>query len=108
MSQSSTGSRTAQRTEINTLGMRTRAWAYGASHCAPLILVHGFRGDHHGLEGLAVAASALAPELRIVVPDLPGFGESPAVPDREHNLELYGEWLCQFAAEVSELSLIHI
>ena len=108
LSQSSTGGTTAQRTEINTLGMRTRAWVYGASHGATLILVHGFRGDHHGLEGLAVAASALAPELRIVVPDLPGFGESPAVPGREHNLELYGEWLCQFAAEVGEGSAFAI
>lgn len=92
---------TAQRIEIDTLGMRTKAWVYGASDGAVLILVHGFRGDHHGLEGLAQAVNALAPKLRIVVPDLPGFGESPAVPHRRHDLDLYGEWLCDFAARVS-------
>jgi len=91
----------AERFEVPTLGMRTRAWRYGAADGELLILVHGYRGDHHGLEGLALAASRLAPELSIVVPDLPGFGETPAVPSRTHDLEMFGEWLCEFAAQLS-------
>nr|WP_237462827.1 alpha/beta hydrolase [Leucobacter chromiireducens] len=63
-----------------------------------MILVHGFRGDHHGLEGIAVRLAEQAPELRIIVPDLPGFGETPAVPGRTHDIALYGEWLRAFAA----------
>ncbi|WP_244304573.1 alpha/beta fold hydrolase [Leucobacter viscericola] len=39
--------------------------------------------------------------MRTVVPDLPGFGETPAIPNREHNIELYGEWLRAFAREVA-------
>ena len=85
--------------EIDTLGMRTRAWRYGSAEGPTLVMVHGFRGDHHGLEGLARAVSARAPELRIVVPDLPGFGETPAAPGRQHDLELFGEWLSAFAGD---------
>ena len=83
------------------LGIETRAWQYGAPEGPTLILVHGFRGDHHGLEGIAVRLAETAPELRVIVPDLPGFGETPAVPGRTHDLALYAEWLCAFAAAVA-------
>lgn len=86
--------------EIETLGMTTRSWQYGAREGQPLVLVHGFRGDHHGLEGVAQALVRHAPELRVIVPDLPGFGATPAVPDRTHDLHLYGEWLNEFTAGV--------
>ncbi len=91
-----------ERLEVNTLGMSTQAWQYGATDGQLLVLVHGFRGDHHGLEGLARAANSIAPELRIVVPDLPGFGASPTVPGRAHDLDLFGEWLCEFVAQIKE------
>lgn len=87
--------------EVSTLGVLTRAWQYGSADGAPLVLVHGFRGDHHGLQGLAMAAAELAPELRIIVPDLPGFGETPAIPEREHSLDLFGEWLIEFTAQIA-------
>lgn len=86
---------------VETLGMRTRAWGYGDPEGAPLILVHGFRGDHHGLEGIARAVVERLPGVRAIVPDLPGFGETPPVPDREHDLDLYGDWLRAFAAEAA-------
>lgn len=89
-----------ERLSVDTLGMKTRAWQYGARDGELLVLVHGFRGDHHGLDGLAKATSLIAPELRIVVPDLPGFGESPTVPGRTHDLDLFGEWLCEFTAQL--------
>lgn len=92
---------TINRLEVPTLGVPCAAWQYGAEEGQLLILVHGFRGDHHGLEGIAVALSALAPELRILVPDLPGFGSTPAIPGRTHDLDLYGEWLCAFAQEAT-------
>lgn len=82
---------------IPTLGTTTRAWTAGPDDGAPLILVHGFRGDHHGLDGIGHAIAELVPEVRILVPDLPGFGATPAVPGRTHDLALYGEWLRAFA-----------
>ncbi|MEV8338075.1 alpha/beta hydrolase [Leucobacter sp. NPDC077196] len=86
---------------IPALGVDTRAWIYGADAGETLLLVHGFRGDHHGLAGIAARIAALRPELRIVVPDLPGFGESPAIPGRSHDLALYGEWLRAVADAVA-------
>lgn len=41
------------------------------------------------------------PELRVIAPDLPGFGETPARPYGEHNIDLYGRWLVDFAAKVA-------
>lgn len=52
---------------------------------APLVMVHGFRGDHHGL---ALIADCL-PELELYLPELPGFGHSPAFPQAEHSVENY-------------------
>ncbi|WP_244303352.1 alpha/beta fold hydrolase [Leucobacter coleopterorum] len=93
---------------VPTLGIETRAWHYGAdsategnTHPPTLILVHGFRGDHHGLDAIARGVAKALPGVRTVVPDLPGFGETPAIPNREHNIDLYGEWLRAFAAEAA-------
>lgn len=87
--------------DADVLGAQTRAWQYGEPEGAPIVLVHGFRGDHHGLEGLARALVARLPGTRVIVPDLPGFGESPAIPGRRHDLDLYGEWLRGFTRAVS-------
>ncbi|MDY6055453.1 alpha/beta hydrolase [Micrococcus sp.] len=48
----------------------------------PLVFVHGFRGDHHGL---ALVADAL-PEHTVHSVELPGFGASAAFPDAEHTV----------------------
>ncbi|MEJ6489244.1 alpha/beta hydrolase [Leucobacter sp. USCH14] len=86
---------------ISALGVDTHAWSFGAESGETLILVHGFRGDHHGLQGIAARIAELRPELRVIVPDLPGFGESAAIPARTHDLTLYGDWLRAFAAAVA-------
>ncbi len=61
-----------------------------------IVMVHGFRGDHHGL--LLIAAHL--PEFRIIVPDLPGFGVSSPFVTGEHDLAAYSEWLAAFVADV--------
>lgn len=96
---------------VPTLGIETKAWQYGSSgqntsgegpHSeTTLILVHGFRGDHHGLDAIARGVAESVPGVRTIVPDLPGFGETPAIPNREHSIDLYGEWLRAFATEVA-------
>lgn len=48
-------------------------------------MVHGFRGDHHGLALL----SDCLPDTEIYLPELPGFGHSPAFPDAEHTVDHY-------------------
>ncbi|HEY0373609.1 MAG TPA: alpha/beta hydrolase [Amnibacterium sp.] len=77
-------------------GVPVAWWEYGEPGTGPtLLLVHGFRGDHHGLEPVI----AYLPGVHIVAPDLPGFGRSAAMPG-EHSIDGYAAWLARFAAEV--------
>lgn len=51
----------------------------------PLLMVHGLRGTHHGLEPIGENL----PERTTVVPDLPGFGDSGPMLDTRHDVENY-------------------
>jgi pimeloyl-ACP methyl ester carboxylesterase len=80
--------------EVTVLGSRTRYWEYGprdAEHT--LLLVHGYRGDHHGLEPVI----ALLPGIRFISPDLPGFGASTPMTEAPHSIAGYERWLTDFA-----------
>ncbi|WP_390905103.1 alpha/beta fold hydrolase [Paenarthrobacter ilicis] len=59
-----------------------------------ILVVHGFRGDHHGL--LRVADQL--PEMRIIMPDLPAFGASEPFVGLVHSVENYGRFLAGFMA----------
>jgi pimeloyl-ACP methyl ester carboxylesterase len=73
-------------------GVPVALWEYGEPGEGPtLLFVHGFRGDHHGLEPVI----AFLPGVHILAPDLPGFGQSPALP-AEHSIEGYAAWLRRF------------
>lgn len=85
-------------------GARTRWWVYGNPDGDLLVLVHGFRGDHHGLELLAQGLSG----YRVLIPDLPGFGKSEPVPGAEHAVSTYAAWLAEFLAEVSAGAPVHL
>lgn len=50
-----------------------------------LLMVHGFRGDHHGMQLIVDAL----PEQELIVPDLPGFGATAPLHDAEHTAETY-------------------
>jgi pimeloyl-ACP methyl ester carboxylesterase len=87
-----------RRAEVDILGSATAYWVYGDDDAETTILaVHGFRGEHHGLEPVV----AHLPGIRVVSPDLPGFGETDPIPGRTHDLALYAEWLTAFAAAVA-------
>lgn len=72
-------------------GVDTRWFAYGSPEAPALVFVHGFRGDHHGLETIA----AHLPAYRVLIPDLPGFGAS-AAPGEDAGIEAYADWLRAF------------
>ena len=80
----------AHRTDVD--GTQTAWWEYGSADAPVLVLVHGFRGDHHGLEPVV----AQLPGFRIISPDLPGFGESGTFHGRPHDIEAYADWLGAF------------
>ncbi|HET8795427.1 MAG TPA: alpha/beta fold hydrolase, partial [Arthrobacter sp.] len=50
-----------------------------------VVMLHGFRGDHHGLLKIV----ELLPQARVIVPDLPGFGESAPLAAGGHNVPGY-------------------
>ena len=79
-----------RRVEID--GVGTAVFEYGAEDAPAIVFVHGFRGDHHGLEPIA----AHLPGYRVIAPDLPGFGASDALPHA--TIEAYAAWLRAFVA----------
>lgn len=92
-----------ERRDVEILGGRTAYWVYGPADAAVTILaVHGFRGDHHGLEPVV----AFLDGIRVISPDLPGFGQTPPLPGRTHTLETYAEWLRAFAAAVAPEAIV--
>lgn len=74
----------------------TTCWIYGPDDARrTVVFLHGFRGDHHGLEPIAAHLAG----LRVVVPDLPGFGASPPLRHGRHDLGGYTAWAAELLAE---------
>jgi len=72
-------------------GRTTHYWEYGPDDASRTVLaVHGFRGDHHGLETIAAHLRG----VRVIVPDLPGFGMSDPLPVSD--VDGYVAWLAAF------------
>ena len=65
-----------------------------------VLFIHGFRGDHHGLQAVA---GALA-DLTVVSPDLPGFGMSAEL--EHHDLSSYSDWLIDFYTSTGPYDLV--
>lgn len=98
----------------------TRYWQYGKGMNAglfpegsyPVLLVHGFRGDHHGLEIIANYLLKLIPNVSIISPDLPGFGRSADLPESapsEDSIDAYVSWLQDFVERTNPLGLpLHV
>lgn len=75
------------------LGSSTRYWEYGPADAATtVVVVHGYRGEHHGLEPVIAQLRG----LRIISPDLPGFGDSTPLVGVRHDIAGYSAWLGQF------------
>lgn len=69
-------------------------WRYASSlqpaRSERMLMVHGFRGDHHGMQLIVDGL----PEFEVLVPDLPGFGRSAPLRTQdgtrvEHTVDLY-------------------
>jgi len=86
------------RHEVQIAGGTTAYWEYGPTDATTtLIAVHGYRGDHHGLEPVV----AFLDGIRVISPDLPGFGETPPLTGLEHTIEAYAQWLRSFVDAVA-------
>jgi pimeloyl-ACP methyl ester carboxylesterase len=79
-------------------GTTTHWWEYSAHpRASTIVMIHGFRGDHHGLQLIADALS----EYRVIIPDIPVFGSSSGWPDGSVSIDNYGRWLRAFLATTS-------
>ena len=86
-----------ERHELVVDGVRTRYWTYGPDRAREtIVMVHGFRGDHHGLEPVIAHLHG----HQVVAPDLPGFGESAPFTDRPHSVASYAAWLTDFVVRL--------
>jgi pimeloyl-ACP methyl ester carboxylesterase len=78
-----------RRDELTLRGGATAYWTYGPADAArTVVFLHGLRGDHHGLEPIVSHLDG----VRVVVPDLPGFGASPPFPHDAHDIAGYAAW----------------
>ena len=60
-----------------------------------IVMIHGFRGTHHGLELIAKNLQ----QYQVIIPDIPGFGETKPLDDK-HSLDNYVKWLHEFITEL--------
>jgi pimeloyl-ACP methyl ester carboxylesterase len=78
---------------VSVLGSTTAYWDYGQVDAAlTVVVVHGFRGEHHGLDPLVAHLRG----IRVISPDLPGFGESTPLTEVETSIAGYSAWLRGF------------
>lgn len=63
-----------------------------------VVLVHGFGGDS---DNWLLLAKSLTRQYRVIAPDLPGFGASPAPVDKDFSVNLQAERLAAFVAAVA-------
>ena len=78
---------------VHVAGTAVQCWDYSPAEVSAatrtIVMVHGFRGDHHGLERVV----ELLPQHHVIMPDLPGFGRSPAFAHTPHDVSGYTHFL---------------
>lgn len=88
----------AEAKTVSINGTKTAYWIYPATTAKPLgqiVFVHGYRGNHHGLEAIAGAVD----NYDLIIPDLPGFGDSDSLVAR-HSIANYAKWLVEFVNKI--------
>lgn len=84
-------------------GLKVAYWSNDINYRQTIVLLHGLGGDHRGLMEFA----SHFPDYRIIIPDLPGWGESePLIV--EHNLVNYAQFVHDLRQELNVSSLIII
>lgn len=78
---------------VQVLDSVTSYWMYPSvkKESKTIIFIHGYRGNHHGLEAIAGALE----DFNIIIPDLPGFGRSTPFAS-DHSIGNYVLWLGEF------------
>ena len=82
--------------QIGLFGSQVRYWTCGPAAARSIVMVHGFRGNHIALLRIAEGLDG----FRVIVPDLPGFGESTPMTDLPHDVNGYVAFVKAFIAEL--------
>ncbi|MBX4201066.1 alpha/beta hydrolase [Candidatus Parcubacteria bacterium] len=77
-------------------GKKVFYWEQNPDKSETIIILHGFPGSHAGLADLAKTFG----EYRVIVPDLPGCGQSEPLEQR-HTLEHYSTWIADLMEYIS-------
>lgn len=95
----------ALRHSAQVLGRQVVYFEYPAreTNATTLVMVHGYRGNHRGLEAIAAGLS----RFRVLIPDLPGFGESEPLATT-HTLDNYSLWLGEFVKSLGLGDKLHL
>ena len=81
---------------LNHNGSTIAYWSYHDDAKPVIVMVHGFRGTHHGLARIIEKL----PHYRVIVPDLPGFGASEPL-SAKHTLTAYVTFLHDFIVQLN-------
>jgi pimeloyl-ACP methyl ester carboxylesterase len=95
----------AIRNTVEVDGVQSVYYEYPATtpNSKTLIMVHGYRGNHRGLEAIAAGLS----KYRVLIPDLPGFGESAPL-NQTHSVKAYSDWLHNFGDALGLVNEVHL
>ncbi len=95
----------AIRHTINVDGIESVYYEYPATTqtSITLVMIHGYRGNHRGLEAIAAGLS----RYRVLIPDLPGFGESAPL-NQTHSVKAYSDWLHNFIEALGLVDQTHL
>ncbi len=92
--------KTPIRHEMSLHGSRIQYFSYHDDKPQTLVMIHGFSGNHHGLGKIIDGLD----DYRLIMPDLPGFGESESMTKQPHTVEGYATLVADFisALKLSE------
>lgn len=72
-------------------GSTVHYWVFNPNKPKTIVMIHGFRGTHHGLQNIIDHLG----DYRIIIPDLPGFGASTPFTIK-HTLRSYTNFIAEF------------
>lgn len=80
-----------KRHTVSVMGRKAAYWERNPYGQQTILMLHGFRGNHKGLTDMSQHFAG----FRLIIPDLPGYGESEPL-EIPHTLENYARWLDEF------------
>jgi pimeloyl-ACP methyl ester carboxylesterase len=84
-----------RRRSVRVNGRRVAFWENSGDAARTIVMLHGLRGNHIGLMGVALHLQ----DYRVILPDRPGYGESEPL-SIPHTIQNYSLWLDDFVAAI--------